>query len=237
MSRLIEIFLWFHLAVALFITEKIGEDETSVAFLAEDKIGGGRKVAVRVLLDEDTDDYFTNKIFAEERISLSHVNHPNVASVIDSGALPVGKPFIVTEYVEGKSLAAMFKQSGQFNASRAARIVRQTSYALSGVHQSGILHRSLSAENIILTVSDNGAKAAKLPDFGVSKGKSTRVTVGYKAPEEIDGKTATIAVDVYSLAVVAYLMLTNRMPFNAASVGAKGDLHTILYSLEPNQNF
>jgi len=201
-----------------FITEKIEEDETSVAFLADDKIGGGKKVMVRVLMNENADDYFTNKIFAEERVSLSHVNHPNVAGVIDSGALPEGKPFIITEYVEGKSVGEMLERNGQFNLLRAARIIRQASYALSAVHQNGILHRSLSAENIILTVSENGSESIKLTNFGVSKGKADRENIACKAPEQVEGKTPTAAADIYSLAAVAYLMLTDRQPSDAVSV-------------------
>lgn len=199
------------------ITEKIRQSESSIDYLAQDKIGDGKKVLVRVLMDEDGDDHSTNRIFAEERVSLSHFNHPNAASVIDSGELPEGNPFVITEYVEGKSVKDMLGQSGQFNVLRAARIVRQASYALSAAHQNGILHRGLEPENIILPVSENGAEQVKLTGFGVSKGKTQRESPAYKAPEQIEGKTATIAGDVYSLAVIAYQMLTNRLPFNAST--------------------
>lgn len=199
------------------IVEKVGQDENSLAFLAEDKIVAGRKVLVKVLMDEDAQDAAVKKLFAEERVSLSHVNHPNVAKVIDSGELPEGKPFIVTEYVEGNSVKDVLNESGQFNASRAARIVRQVAHALGEVHRSGIVHRNLTPENIILTVSENGAEQVKLINFGVSKGELNKQNILYKAPEQIERKPSNSAGDIYSLAVIAYQMLTSRLPFKASS--------------------
>ena len=168
------------------IVEKTGENEAGFAYLAEDKIVEGKRVSVRILMDEEASAFFTDNVFAEERVSLSHVNHPNVASVIDSGELPEGKPFIITEYVEGKTVKEMFASSGQFNVLRAARIVRQASYALSEMHQSGIVHRGLTPENIVLTVSENGSEQVKITDFGVSRGNSARENLEYKAPERSD---------------------------------------------------
>lgn len=202
------------------IVEKIGADESGFSYLAEDKIVAGKRVLVRILMDEDASAFFTDNAFAEERVSLSHVVHPNVASVIDSGELPEGKPFVITEYVEGKSIKEMLAASGQFNVLRAARVIRQASYALSEMHQNRIFHRALTQENIVLALSENGGEQVKITGFGVSRGNSARENFAYKAPEQIEGKTATAATDLYSLAVVAYQMLTNRMPFGGASSNA-----------------
>ncbi len=203
------------------IKEKIGENESSLAYLAEDKIVAGKRVLVRILMDEEASAFFTDNAFAEERVSLSHVVHPNVASVIDSGELPEGKPFVITEYVEGKSIKDMLAASGQFNILRAARVIRQASYALSEMHQNRIFHRALSPENIVLTVSENGSEQVKITGFGVSRENSARENFAYKAPEQIEGKTAaTAATDLYSLAVIAYQMLTDRLPFGASSANA-----------------
>lgn len=199
------------------IIEEVGKDENSLVFLAEDRIINGKKVLVKVLMDEDAQAAAVRKLFAEERISLSHINHPNVANVIDSGELPEGKPFIVSEYVEGNSVKDVLTENGQFNALRAARIIRQVSHALSEIHGSGIVHRNLMPENIILTVSENGAEQVKLINFGVSKGELNKQNILYKAPEQIERKPTNIAGDIYSLAVVAYQMLTNRLPFKASS--------------------
>ncbi|HEX8248318.1 MAG TPA: serine/threonine-protein kinase, partial [Pyrinomonadaceae bacterium] len=199
------------------VTEKIGQDETSISYLAQDKLSPEKKVVVRVLMEEDTED-LASRIFAEERVSLSHLNHPNVAGLIDSGELLEGKPFIITEYVTGKSVKDKLQQTGQFNVLRAARIVRQAAYALSEVHQNGVLHRNLKPENIILTVNEAGTELIKVTDFAVSDGRQLADNPAYKSPEQLEGKMPSFASDIYSLAVIAYQMLTNRLPFAAGSV-------------------
>lgn len=202
------------------ISEKLGENESGFVYLAEDKLVAGKRVAVRILMDEEASAFFTDNVFAEERVSLSHVVHPNVASVIDSGELPEGKPFIITEYVEGKTVKQMLASAGQFNIARAARIIRQASYALSEMHQNRIVHRGLTTENIVLMISENGSEQVKITDFGITRKDSVRESFDYKAPEQIEGKAATAASDLYSLAVIAYQMLTGRLPFNASSASA-----------------
>lgn len=199
------------------VVEKIEQNENAVAFLAEDKLAGDKKVTVKVLLNEDARDEAARKFFAEERVSLSHVNHPNVANVADSGELPEGNPFIVTEFVEGKSVKDLLDEKGQFNAQRTARVIRQAAYALDAVHAVGVVHRNLTPENVILIVSDGGAEQVKLTNFGVSKGELNKQNVLYKSPETFERKRSNAAGDIYSLAVVAYQMLTNRLPFKASS--------------------
>ncbi len=201
------------------IIKKLDQDENSIAYLADDKLAANKKVLVRILMEQDASDKFTNKIFAEERVSLSHVNHPNVASVVDSGELVEGNSFIITEYVEGTSVKDMLNRQGEFNALRAARIIRQVSYALSEVHQNGILHRNLKPENIILMLNEEGAEQVKLINFGVPSGKISKENLPYKSPEQAEGSVATFASDLYSLAVITFQMLTNRLPFNASSAG------------------
>ena len=200
------------------IIEILGEDEESISYLAEDKIVPDKKVFIRVFMDEDTDDDFSNVIFAEERVSISHINHPNIAKVIDSGELLEGKPFIVTEFIEGKTIKDMLERTGQFNAHRTARIIRQASYALSEAHQNGVLHRNLKPENIFSGVSEAGMEQVKLTNFGGLYDKINEENFAYKSPEQIDGKLANYASDIYSLGVIAYQMLTNRLPFNSSSV-------------------
>lgn len=195
------------------IVEILGANDSSLSYLAEDKLSHNKKVFLRVLMEEGANDEFTRSIYAEERTSLSLINHPNVARVVDSGELPEGKPFVVTEYTEAGSIKTLLQKGGQLNVLRTARIIRQTAYALSEVHQNGILHRNLKPENILLSVSEAGTEQVKLTNFGISNSK-TKENVSYKAPEVLEGKTATFAGDIFSLAVIAYEMLTNRLPFH-----------------------
>lgn len=191
------------------------DDEDSVIYSAEDQIFDHKKVIVRIFLNVNSPaDDLEGKILAEERVSLSHLNHPNIAGVFDSGELPEGNEFIVSEFIEGKTLAEMMREAGQFNSLRTARIVRQTSYALSEAHQNGILHRNLKPENIILTVSEAGIEQVKLMNFGVSHGEINSFNLAYKAPEEIEKGVSTYASDIYALAVIGFEMLTGRYPFD-----------------------
>ena len=200
------------------IVELIKQNEAGISFLAKDQIVADKKVLVRILPDESAGDDLASKILAEERVSLSHINHPNLARVIDSGELLEGNPFIISEFVEADSIRDLLQKNGQLNARRAARIVKQTAYALSEIHQNGILHRDLKPEDILLSVSEAGIEQVKLSNFSTSSGKIHRENLFYQAPEVLAGKNATFAADIYSLGVVAYQMLTGRLPFRGDSV-------------------
>ncbi|MBK8151481.1 MAG: serine/threonine protein kinase [Acidobacteria bacterium] len=195
------------------VTELIGDDEDSLEFLADDQIGDGRRVVVRVYMDDEA----YSQHFAEERISLSHLNHPNIAAVFDSGELPEGFRFTVSEFIDGQALDAALRASGQFNTKRTARIIRQASYALSEAHENGILHRNLMPSNIMLTVSETGIEQVKLVNFELSNSFWNESDLVYKSPEEVVGEPPTFASEIFSLAVIAYEMLTTRLPFNALS--------------------
>ncbi len=197
------------------IIEKLSQDDSSISYLAEDKIIANKEVVVRVLMEEKNDELLS-KIFAEERVSLSHINHPNVVKVLDSGELLEGKPFVVTENVDGFSLKEKLQKLESFNPLRTARVIRQVSFALSEVHQNGILHRSLKPENIYLTVSEAGTEQVKVSNFVVSNGakKQNLENLKYLSPEQLEGQLPNFASDIYSLGVIAYQMLTGKMPFS-----------------------
>ena len=200
------------------IVSLLEENVTSLTYLAEDLTTENKKTVIRVFMEPNADD-LTDKILAEERIALSHINHPNIASLLDSGTLPEGKNFIVSEYVEGESLRDTLRQAGTFNPLRAGRVVRQIAHALSEAHGNGILHRSLRPAHVVLTVSDAGKELVKVTDFAVFDGfdEPNEETVKYLAPEQLEGRVPNYASDIYSLAVIAYQMLTGRLPFNYSS--------------------
>ena len=220
------------------IAEKLNQDQTSIAYLAEDTIVEGKKVIVRVLMQETARDDFQDTVLAEERISLSHVNHPNVVKVVDSGELPEGKAFVITEYEAGKTVEDILNQADSINPMRTARIIRQASRALGEVHQNGILHRNLKPEHIVLMISEAGIEQAKVTDFCVSDGTPKIDNLAYKSPEQLGRQLPTFASDSYSLAVAAFRMLTGQMPFNDTSERAllkaqKAGLKTLPSKIKP----
>lgn len=195
------------------ILEFLGGDESGLAYLGDDKIVDDRKVLVRILLGE-SDDEIMQSVMAEERVSLLHFSHPNVARMIDSGEFSNGLNFIVSEYVDSLSVADILTIHGKFNPQRAGRIIRQASSALNEAHQEGIIHRDIRPENLIVDATAD-MEIVKVVNFGASSGDPNDRNVGYKAAEVLQGKIATAASDTHSLAVVAFEMLTGELPFTA----------------------
>ena len=198
------------------VTEFLGGDENGLAYLADDKIVADRMVLVRILADYESDEIM-DRILAEERVSLSHFTHPNVARVIDSGQFTGGTHFIVSEYVDALSVADILGIHGQFPPARAGRVIRQAASALGEAHQQGIIHRDIRPANLIIDASGE-AEQVTVVNFGASTGDPTEQNFRYKAPEILDGRITTIASDTYSLAVVAFEMLTGRLPFEGETI-------------------
>jgi serine/threonine protein kinase len=198
------------------VTYYFGGDESGYAFLADDKITPDRKVLVRILLRGEADEIM-GSIIEEERVSLSHFSHPNIARLIDSGQFTDGTRYLVSEYVDALSAADILSIHGAFEPQRAARVIKQAAYALNEAHQEGILHRDLRPANIIVSPGEYEAEHVTLVNFGASTGEPTDVTMLYKAPEVLDGRVSTSASDTFSLAVIAYEMLTGAVPFAARS--------------------
>ncbi len=199
-------------------TEFLGSDESGLAYIGDDKLVAERKVLVRILTDTDADE-ITASILAEERISLSHLSHPNIARLIDSGEFTNGTEFLVSEFIDALSVRDVLEIHGRFDETRAARVIAQAADALSHAHQAGILHRDVHPDNLILN-SDGEAEQLMLVNFGASNGEPNSDNAAYKAPEVLDGYVATSASDIFSLAVVAYEMLTGRLPFTGESTRA-----------------
>ena len=200
-----------------YVTELFEEDEAGFAYLADDQIVENKKVLVHILLVKETDDIMAG-IYAEERVALSHLTHPNIARLIDSGQFTDGTSFLISEYVDALSVRDILSIHGQFDHMRAARVIREAAYALTEAHQDGVLHRDLKPENIILNAADGETEHLKLIAFGVSNGKPTSENLLYKAPEVLDGRLSTIASDTYALSVVAFEMLTGRAPFQGSGI-------------------
>jgi eukaryotic-like serine/threonine-protein kinase len=176
-----------------------------------------REVAIKVLHPTLAGDSGFVERFRREARSAAGLNHPNVVNVHDWGAVD-RVYFMVMEYVRGQSLRDVLNAEGLLAPGTAAEVLLQVLAALDHAHRKGIVHRDVKPENIMLTPEG----VAKVTDFGLARayadGRSTQTgtvagTVQYLAPEQLQGEPADPRTDLYSLGVVAYELLTGRVPF------------------------
>jgi len=197
------------------VFEMVGEDDSGFVFLAEDRIGGAKRVVVRILAEYEGDE-ITAEILADERVRLSHLNHPNVARVFDSGEFTSGYKFLVSEHPDGLTAEDILAIHGKLDPARAAKAVRQAAAVLGDVHKHGILHRDIRPANIEIAGGD-GEAAMKIINFGVANGEPTDQNLMYCAPEVIDGGINSVSSDIYALGVTAYRLLTGKYPFSGTN--------------------
>ncbi|KXK04177.1 MAG: serine/threonine protein kinase [Acidobacteria bacterium OLB17] len=197
------------------VLEMLSSGDAGYAYLAEDRIVGDKRVVVRILTPFDGDEV-TADILAEERVRLSHLNHPNVARVFDSGAYANGLKYLISEDLDALSADEVLSIHGRFEPARAGKLIRQVGQALGDVHKQGILHRDLRPANIEVAAAD-GEAALKITNFGVSSGELHEENIRYAAPEVIEGGVSTVSSDIYALGVTAYQLLTGDFPFDGAT--------------------
>ena len=171
-----------------------------------------RPVAIKILPRHLGEDEEFRKSFASEAKAMAKLNHPNLIGVYDFGEVD-GMPFIVMEYVPGKSLHHS-SHGQQIDPEEASRIVIAVSRGLQHAHENDVLHRDVKPANILLST---GAKP-KLGDFGLAMASSEQSpdgqiygTPGFAAPEVYQG-SPDYRSDLYATAVTLYLLLTARMP-------------------------
>lgn len=160
--------------------------------------------------------------FRAEASAIDAVRHPCVVQLYDMGALDDGRPYLVMEYVQGTSLAREIRRRGRFGPSDAHYILSRLCNVLAFAHELGVVHRDVSAGNILL-----GAEAPRprvvLLDFGIAKridddlhltARNTVIgTASCMAPEQLRGGPVDARADVYALGVLTYYLLTGARPF------------------------
>jgi serine/threonine-protein kinase len=176
----------------------------------------GRRVALKVLVEELAADARATRRFVREARATAKLAHPNVARVYDFGR-DGGAPFLVMELLEGETLAARLA-SGPLPPAEAARVAAAVADALDAAHRRGIVHRDVKPSNVMLTRDGE----VKVLDFGIAAaadethsttGSGIYATVAYVSPERVAGEPATPASDLYSLGAVLYELLCGRPPF------------------------
>ena len=191
----------------------------------------GRSVAIKVLHRDMAGDAEVVGRFLNEARAMGTIGHPNIVACTDFGELPGHLPYLVLEYLDGRTLGDEIAASGPMPVVRALRIGIQVASALEAAHARGVIHRDLTSGNVFLTKTDGDWDHVKVLDFGISKflmatesSPKTRrgFTMGtpeFMAPEQVTHPDVVDArVDIYSLGVILYQMLSGKTPFGGVPV-------------------
>ena len=192
----------------------------------------GRSVALKVLAThqlEASDPQFQKRFFLEASVT-AKLTHPNTVTLFDYGRTADGIFFIAMEHLAGRTLARVMREEGPLAPARAVHIAMQICRSLREAHKQGVIHRDLKPANVMLLDQPDDPDFVKVLDFGLVKffsGEqpegditSTGTFMGsphYVAPEQARNANPDQRVDVYSLGVLLYHMLTGKVPFTAAS--------------------
>ena len=186
-----------------------------------------RRCALKVLSPKyvETDADYVNR-FRQEAIAVANLHHPNVVMAYAVGNHD-GLHFLEMEFVAGNSLQKVLDTRQRLELTDALRITAQIADGLAAAHRSGLIHRDVKPENVLMTKESHGLGRAKIGDFGLAKrvrGRGEKVFDGlagtphYMAPELFSGSQASPSTDMYALGVCLFRMLTGRLPFTSKTV-------------------
>ena len=221
------------------ITGELGRGAMGVVYEALDPLIG-RKVAVKVINLESMAGareaaFLRDRLFREAH-SAGVLSHPGIVIVFDVGQ-EGDTAFIAMERVDGTSLLQIQDSGRKIARPQALEILRQVASALDYAHRNGVIHRDIKPANIMLDMATN----VKVADFGIAKTSSTQQltqtgmvmgTPSYMSPEQIEALPLDGKSDQFSLAVVAYELLTGSKPFQAESLATLA--HMIVYAQRPS---
>ena len=198
------------------------------------------RVALKTVTATHCDNAEAVRLLRAEVQLARRITHPNVCRIFDLGTHvmePSGSEiqFLVMEYVDGECLGKRLRQGKALPLPVVQRIVRQLLAGLAAAHHAGIVHRDFKSDNVMLRTDSRGKFKAVILDFGLAKvlndngsivtlhsdqAQAMIGTVGYMAPEQIEGHPVTPASDIYALGIVWFEMLTGRLPFEAETMAA-----------------
>ncbi|MEW2356164.1 serine/threonine-protein kinase [Spirillospora sp. NPDC029432] len=208
------------------IQKTLGEGGMGVVYLGADP--EGRNVAIKVLRPAVAGDATARRRLAREVDSMRRVHSPHVAEILDAD-VTADRPYIVTQYVPGRTLEELVEADGPVYGQALQRLAVGLAAALSAIHGAGIIHRDLKPGNVMLVDTE-----PVVIDFGIAQGAdATRLTAtgmvigtpGYLAPEIIEGEDAGAPSDVHAWAGTVAYAATGRPPFGA------GTFESIFYKI------
>jgi eukaryotic-like serine/threonine-protein kinase len=190
----------------------------------------GRIVAIKLLAERYSRDEEVRRRFTREALAAARLSgEPHVITVFDVGEHEE-RPFIVMEYLSGGSVEERLRERGPQEVGQTLEWLEQTAAALDAAHRHGVVHRDVKPANLLLDRNDN----IHVADFGIASAAgmdsltltgTVLGTAGYLAPEQAQGQQATPASDRYSLAIVAFELLSGRRPFENDSITAEAAAH------------
>src|SRR5919206_5040131 len=178
--------------------------------------------------------------FRQEAMAAAAIRHPNTVSVTDYGILNGTTPYLVMEFVEGRSLHEILSEQRRLPPETAVEIMLAVCAGVAAAHRQGIVHRDLKPLNIMLRPGEPPGECLKVLDFGLAKIKSgdllgsfvaaqTQGMMGspfYMAPEQWhDDDEIDVRADIYSLGVILYQMLAGDVPFKGKSIPSIMNMH------------
>ncbi|HYH97493.1 serine/threonine-protein kinase [Hyalangium sp.] len=210
------------------VKRRIGAGGMGIVYEGEHPIIG-RKVAIKILRPEFSDGGGARDLISEARAA-SAIRHRGIIDVFGFGTIPHIGQYLVMEYLEGAPLDEIIAQRAPMLEAEVIALLDELLGALGAAHAMGVIHRDLKPGNIFVVRDSGGGESVKVLDFGLAKrsempngtSPQTRAsmivgTPEYMAPEQASGQAVGPHTDLYSVGVIAFEMLTRRIPFEGPS--------------------